>query len=264
MAAPDSIIILGGHIQLEHAKFWVSVLGFAGTTAALTFAAWQYRRAEKWRRAEFVAKEIKEFESSPGVRNVMSMIDWTKRRINLSQDPSLAAAGWPEIDRAILWRALLPHPIKGGDPAWLDTAATTTLVDGENERARFSSQEAAIRDTFDGFLDYLERFGNFIASSLVTSKEFKAYLGYWIDDLATDQGDSDDAKWRCVVLTYVHFYKFSGVQLLFREFGHDIEPDGTLFKALGARMRDPKLFEMLGAEVRRGDYADTVSSTAPS
>ena len=53
----DSVTILGYDAPLEPAKFWVSVLGFVGTVAALSFAAWQYRRADKWRRAEFVEPE---------------------------------------------------------------------------------------------------------------------------------------------------------------------------------------------------------------
>ena len=250
----DSVTILGYDAPLEHARFWVSVLGFVGTVAALSFAAWQYRRADKWRRAEFVAKEIKDFEESPAVRNVMAMIDWTERQINVFLDPELPKNEWPEIDRGILWRALLPHTIKGNDPAWQDLAGARGPVDGENERGRFSAREAALRDTFDDFFDYLERFGNFIASSLVTPKEFRAYLEYWIDDLAADQGNEDDAKWRCATLTYIHFYGFKGVGRLFRDFGHDIGPDGRLFRDLGARMKDPALFEALTMQARRGGY----------
>lgn len=69
--------------SLELAKLMVSILGFAGTIITIWMAIRQYRRAEQWKRAEFVAKEVKDFENSPMVRNALSMIDWGVRRINL-------------------------------------------------------------------------------------------------------------------------------------------------------------------------------------
>ncbi|HEY6331626.1 MAG TPA: hypothetical protein VI756_20035 [Blastocatellia bacterium] len=74
---------------MEYAKLAVSIPGFGGAIMALLFGLLQYRKSERWKRAEFVAKEIKEFESDPLVQNAMLMIDWGVRRINVDLTPGL-------------------------------------------------------------------------------------------------------------------------------------------------------------------------------
>jgi hypothetical protein len=44
---------------------------------------YQYSRAQAWKRYEFVAAEIRQFDSDPQVRNGMLMIDWGTRDIEL-------------------------------------------------------------------------------------------------------------------------------------------------------------------------------------
>ena len=41
----------------------------------------QYEKEQKWKRSEFVAREIKEFRSDPTVQKVMMMLDWDIRDI---------------------------------------------------------------------------------------------------------------------------------------------------------------------------------------
>src|SRR5262249_32299894 len=156
--ASDSISILSLAVPLETAKFWVSVLGFLGTIIGIFFTGYQFGQSEKWRKSEFVAKEIKEFEALPQVRNVYQMIDWSSRRINGSLDANRRKEEWPVIERAALWRALLPPPIKGRDPDWADRSLPR---DPATNLSGFSEREVAIRDSFDVFLDRLGRFGTF-------------------------------------------------------------------------------------------------------
>src|SRR5689334_2842815 len=69
--------------ELKHSEHWLSILGFGGSSFALIFGYFQYRKADQWKRAEFLAKEMKEFFEDSDVRNVLLMIDWAPRRINL-------------------------------------------------------------------------------------------------------------------------------------------------------------------------------------
>lgn len=228
---------------IEVIKIIISVLGFGGTICALYFGFRQYKRAEQWKRAEFVSKEIKEFESDICVVNAMYLIDWGERRVNLFHEDNKKYEDYVKITREIQWRALLPHTIKVEYPS--------LQVESESEKVkRFTPVETKIRDTYDEFLKYLQRFGNFVESDLVLSEELKPYLYYWIQSIA--QGDTDkdedlieDNNWRYVLLCYINFYNYSSVIRLFNDFGFDISPEGTAFKDLECRKIDKKLYEKM-------------------
>src|ERR1051325_2959733 len=95
--------------ELKQTEHWLTVFGSTGTALALFFGFWQYVKAEKWKRAEFLAREMKEFLSDATVQNVLTMIDWSPRRVNLllSSDPDRQK--YPLVTRALEVTALLPH-----------------------------------------------------------------------------------------------------------------------------------------------------------
>jgi hypothetical protein len=245
---------------IEITKLVVSILGFGGTITALAFGFRQYARAEKWKRSEFVAKEIKEFESDATVRNALQMIDWGERRINLFLVQNPTDADYIKITREDQWRALLPHRLKPEYPS------LSVLQKGSKElhdcEIRFTPVEAKIRDTYDSFLGYFERFANFIKSDLVTANEFKSYIGYWIDSIAAGDSANDDA-WRCALLTYINYYNYSGVKYLFKSYDLNIEPNGKIFTELKENMNDKLLCEKLLSSIasKRTTHKAQISST---
>src|SRR5258708_1934121 len=73
---PSAVIVLFGSnmltaTKLAIAQLSVSLLSIGGAICAFGFALVQYRRSEQWKRLEFVAKEIKDFESDPFVQNAL-------------------------------------------------------------------------------------------------------------------------------------------------------------------------------------------------
>ncbi len=59
---------------------WVTaVVAVLGISAGL----WQYRQAQKWKRAEWVAQEVKDFLRDPAVSNALWMLDWKDRSLPL-------------------------------------------------------------------------------------------------------------------------------------------------------------------------------------
>jgi len=232
--------------DLEIIKLVVSILGFSGTIAALLFALRQYKRSEQWKRSEFVAREIKEFESNPTIRNALLMIDWGERRINLFLVEKPTEADQVKITRETLWRALLPHTIKSDYPS-LSTDASVEMSNQSGAKTKFTPVEAKIRDTFDIFLDHLERFANFIKSGLVEAEEFRPYLIYWVKTIASANIEEykGDAEWRCTLLTYINVYGYKETIKLFSEYGKDIKPTSELYKHLGELIQEEKLFEKL-------------------
>lgn len=237
----------------EAVNILISILGFGGTITALAFGLRQYKRSEQWKRGEFVAKEIKEFEANPAARNAMLLIDWGTRKINLNLISNPAESDYIRITREDQWRALIPHTIKLEYPS--SSYDVEMKAHGQNEpKRRFTFTEAKIRDTYDAFLDYLERFATFIESGLVSSKEFRPYLIYWMDSIAGIEDvdvDEGDVEWKCALLAYINFYRYSGVKFLFKEYGWDIDFDGETYVRLKELTKNKKLHEDLIDSVKR-------------
>jgi hypothetical protein len=227
--------------QFRTAQLIASIFGFIAVLVTLFFGFIQYRRGEKWKRGEFIANAIKEFESNPTVRYALLMIDYGRRKINIFQTPNLSDVEGVRITRGIQWRALLPHTLKEDFEEYRDESlkvsspssqAASQPADTEDVEDIFTPLEAKIRDTYDVFLDYLERFASLIELRLVTAEEFDPYLSYWIDAITKNEHPEIDAIWQCTLLTYINFYGYPGVRCLFAAYGKDISPDGKLYQHL--------------------------------
>jgi len=190
-----------------------------------------FLRSERWKEAEFLAREMKEFFGDERVRKALVMVDWGLRRIQLL-DPAAPNGGYVTVDRALQVRALRPHVL--------------LVYDADEAGAgRFTAEEAVIRDQYDGLLDGLERLGNFLETKLARVETLTPYIGYWIDDIQSEPESAPDAAWKAALLTYIDFYRFQGVQYLFEAFGKPIGPDSTAYRRSLSAMEDRDLAEKL-------------------
>ena len=247
----------------EHSKLLASIGAYFGALAAFSIGLLQYRRADYWKRCEFLAREMKEYFADPKVGLTMTMIDWGVRRIKLfeatnSKDSSVQDSGIRRVDRALQCAALRPHTMprpdslvslssKSHERVSSDEVATLDSANGEHEPKedlvkigplRFSLKEAAIRDCYDRFLDGLDRFGNYLAGDLVTAEDLAPYLDYWLKDIASTQCSPNDALWTLFLWAYIDFYSFNGVRRLFADFGLDISVKGQAAIGLAERCAD--------------------------
>jgi hypothetical protein len=53
--------------------------------------------------------------------------------------------------------------------------------------------------------------------------------------------DQADNEWTFFLLAYIEFYRFTGVQELFKAFGYDIRSSGSLFKVYAQQVNDQQL-----------------------
>jgi hypothetical protein len=89
----------------------LSAGGAAGATIAFLVGILQYRKAQQWKRAEFLASEIKSLFENSKVSTALTMIDWSLRRIKLR---ALADSNDQErttVTQAMQCDALLPHTV---------------------------------------------------------------------------------------------------------------------------------------------------------
>lgn len=118
----------------------------------------EYRRAQRWKRAEFLSKEAKEFFSDPVNRNALYMLDWSVREIVFT-DPT-------------------------GEKI-IETVTREDIIDAlkKHTEKKFNKKERLIRDTFGDFFDNLQRFEQYLEAGLFTKSDFSPYIQYWADHL---------------------------------------------------------------------------------
>jgi hypothetical protein len=148
---------------------------------------WEYVRDLKWKKSEFLAKEIKEFQSDENVRIVFQLLDWNKRKIKLK-------CGEYNIGDYDLVYALQTH----------------------DKKSKFLIQESELRDIFDYFFDRLSTFNIYINNGLISEEELQEYIGYYINILT-----SKTKKPKLLLDTfdeYIRFYEFTNVSELIIRF----------------------------------------------
>jgi hypothetical protein len=160
-----------------------------GAAIAFVVGLWQYRRAQKWKRAEWVAQEMKALFSEPLVQAALMMVDWGARTVQLFPTRDKVEDRSVFITDDDVAGALMPHDER---------------PDG------FSPLEAEIRAAFDIWLDGLERFNAYVATGLVTLADLRPYLKYWAAHICRDHstdGTEDRLRGLC---TYMQRYGYSG------------------------------------------------------
>jgi hypothetical protein len=171
---------------------------------ALIIGIYQYAKAQRWKRAEFIADRFKELDNNPGVVNALRMLDWNEREIELFPELAVPAARWQTINDQTLMKALVSEP---------------------QADKKFNEVEVKIRDCFDALLSSLDRLDNFIEAKLISGDEVKPYIQYWIEIIADPTlGRKTPELLTEMLWPYIASYGFTGVQSLCRRFGYDIRP----------------------------------------
>lgn len=230
---------------LQIPKFIVSVCGLILSVIAGVVALRSFLRNEKWKKAEFLASEMKEFFADDRVQKSMLLIDWGVRRIQLFSQSNTDSEG-VVVTRQMQVSALRPHVLLSSpDSDSLMNAESTTHGQGA-----FTPDEARIRDCYDGFLDGLERISSYARTGLVEISALRPYIGYWISEIHSSTDYVQDAAWSASLLTYINFYHFEGVMWLFKAFNCDIGPSSTAYRGFLEKMKDQRAASMLAKSVK--------------
>jgi hypothetical protein len=159
------------------------------TVALFTFikAIIEYIKVQKWKKSEFLTKEIKEFYKDEDISMICKLLDWNARIVNLNgQDV--------KINDNFLESALLTH----------------------RKKAKFTPEEAILRDKFDYFFDRLSYFNIYIENRLVDEKETIKYLSYYLEILSTP-GRKDSVLVK-IFQDYISYYEYNNVKGLLNKY----------------------------------------------
>jgi hypothetical protein len=186
---------------------WVDVGTFCLASAGAPFALWQYYKAQRWKQLEFVAEQVKQFDSDPQVNNAMLMLDWKVRTIDLYPKLNDPESRFVTVDDSMLYKALATRQ--------------------EDTKTNFTDEEAEIRACFDSFFSYLQRFDQFIEARLVRRMDFWPFLRYWLNFIGDPEewkrSDGKEAILMWQLWDFVDYYEYSGVTRLFKRYGISIQ-----------------------------------------
>lgn len=169
------------------------IIGIAG----LWYTALQYRASEKWKRAEFVVKEVKEFESDERVKLIEQALDYTDTKHYPFKKDTI------DIDRGKMNKSL-------------DTAGEV-----------FTGTVDILRNSFDGYFDHLSIFDRYVKSDVMNFEEIKPYLEYYIDIIGDTANPRLSMQSRKLIWSYLNNYHFTDVQELFCLFDYNIVPGAS-------------------------------------
>ena len=186
----------------------IKFIGGVGTLVIFGIGLKRYKKDQTWRKNEFVAQEIKSFNNDPKAQNAMWMLDWKARKIELFPDKYFYHERSVLVNRQILTKALIYHK---------------ELKGVSDDQEKFTEIEQAIRDTFDRFLSYFERFEQFTITGMIKPNEIQPYIQYWINKISINEQDNENEKiFKKTLYKYIDKYEFSGTKKLFQRFNENI------------------------------------------
>jgi hypothetical protein len=169
----------------------LKAVALLGAAIAFGIGLFQYRRAQQWKRAEWVAQEMKLLFGNLRVQSALLMIDWGSRRIPLYPERENVTDRYVLLTNEMVARALMLH----------------------SERSEgFSDLEADIREAFDQLLDGFERFNAYVEAGLVKLSDLRPYLKYWATNILRAVSSSEHRLVR--LRAYMKKYGFDGAYKL--------------------------------------------------
>jgi hypothetical protein len=167
----------------------LTAITLVGATLAFAVGLVQYRRAQHWKRAEWVAQEMKGLFGDPVVQAAFLMMDWGSRRIPLYPDRREETDRYVRLTNEVVADALMLH---------------------DHRPEGFSDLEADIRAAFDRALDGLERFHSYVDTGLVELSDLRPYLKYWAVSLCRPRAPRPDRHRLVRLVAYMKRYGYEG------------------------------------------------------
>jgi len=180
----------------------LSAIGAAIALLALIKGVIEYTKAQRWKKAEFLAKEIKELYNDQDVKRAFRIFDWDRTTIPVYSNETLFnQAQSIHVDPTILLDALKHH----------------------SDRGNFSPEEQLIRDIMDQLFFKLSLFQGYVDSELIKPNDVKPYLIYYVRMLADPNSDRRSEKFRKAIAGYIKGYGYLDVQRLFASLGYPLQ-----------------------------------------
>ena len=171
---------------------WIALGGFI-------FGVCQYTKAQRWKKAEFAAKELDKLINDQALSLACIFLDWDNRTLSTPCD----------------------YKEKTGTPVFIHTwevmeKAMIGALEPPDGRNGFFWQEVLYRDTFDRFFSYLDMLNHYLNIDLIEKKDISA-IKYWLEQI----NGSQLANNKPVFNEFLIFFGYAGTIELFQKFSID-------------------------------------------
>lgn len=173
---------------------------FAISIFTLLKGIYEYSKAQKWKKAEFVAKEIKDFNADFDIMRALTLLDWKFSEIPLREN-EIENKKMLHFEEELLINALKIPP--------------SGLI------LEFTNEEALIRKIFDVLFDRLLMYEHYIKTGLIKIDDIKLYLEYWISILANSENSMKSLTFKIQLYDYLKQYGYSELFTFYKRFGYD-------------------------------------------
>ncbi|MEQ9551955.1 MAG: hypothetical protein RIM23_20390 [Coleofasciculus sp. G3-WIS-01] len=163
----------------------------------------EYKKNQRWKVREFLDIKFKEFETQSETLNVRKMLDNEVCFVELFPTANKPINRFVIIEENDLIKALSETNIKASLNA--GKKRFQELLDKDIDTPRKNVPEfveAAIRDNFDRFLDYLQQIEVMKKSKIIDEDDLKIYLNPWVEIINRTSESS-----RPALLTYMGLVK---------------------------------------------------------
>jgi hypothetical protein len=157
---------------------------------------YEYTIAQKWKKAEFLSKEIKEFFNDFEIKRALILLDWNENEIPLK-----------------------PNEMEGKTILKIDDNLIISSLFTHKQREKSEKENILLKGIFDVFFDRLNMFENYIEAGLIKTKDLKPYLIYWINILADPMNERKKKEVRAQIWKYIDEYGYHELRKLCRRFG---------------------------------------------
>jgi hypothetical protein len=178
-------------------EFIAKAVGAAAAIVTFVFGLFQYTKAQRWKRAEFAAKEIDKLTTDPLLSMACTLLDWTGRTLAVPESYKYKA----EEDTFVhSWDILEKAMVPGRYP--------------DDGREGFDWQEVLYRDIFDHFFTYLDLLNHYVDIKLISIDDI-SILKYWLQQVARPE----IADKKPIFQRFIREFGYEGVNNLSRKLG---------------------------------------------
>jgi hypothetical protein len=172
--------------------------GIIGGLIAFFKSLKEYQDAQKWKKAEFLAKEAKEFFADKNVSRSLLFLDYKENDI-----------------------AIYENELEGVKTLHYDSKLLINSLDSAREITELTEKEKLMRKIFDDFLTKLGFFNNYVETKLIKIEDLKPYLEYWLIILANPQKSKRNPYLMKKIWAYIDKYGQTDVRNLVTRFGFE-------------------------------------------
>lgn len=184
---------------MDYSKVIENVIKYGGIIGGLIAffkSLKEYENAQKWKKAEFLAKEAKEFFADKNVSRSLLFLDYKENDIPIYE-----------------------NEIEGLKILHYDSKLLVSALDSTREITELTKEEKLIRKIFDDFLTKLGFFNNYIETKLIKIEDLRPYLEYWLIILANPQISKRNPYLMNKIWEYIDKYAQDDVRSLVYRFG---------------------------------------------